>query len=145
MNQLDQDRAAVKRAVDGYTDALNHREWEKLQGFFLPDATWSTTNFRTFGFKGADGIANGLRAVVDPMTILVQLPTATVIDIDGDSATARSSVQELGKHDAGSFFCLGSYADRLRRDGDRWRFVSRAFTYFYWEEDGLTGEAFRWS
>lgn len=144
MSQIEHDTAAVKRAVDGYSDALNHREWDKVQAFFLPAATWRTVNNNLFVFEGAANIADGLRGIVDPMTMLVQLPVATVVEIDGDEAAARSSVQEIGKYAGGSFFCLGSYGDRLKRDGDRWRFAARSFTTFYWEENSLGGTAFRW-
>lgn len=130
----------AKRCIDGYTDALNHREWDRLECHFLPDATWRTANFREFGFAGGPSIACGLRAIVDPMAMLVQMVTATVIDFSGDArALARSTVQELGKGVDESFLCLGSYVDELYLVDGVWRFGSRVFTYFYWEHGALNG------
>jgi hypothetical protein len=135
--------AAVKQTIDGYSDAINHRDWAAVQSFFCEEATWRTANFREFGWSGAQGITDGLRAIIEPMELLFQTPSATKITIDDDHASARSSIQEFGKAGEISFRCLGSYEDRLMWNGLAWLFHARVFTYFYWEENSMSGTAFQ--
>jgi ketosteroid isomerase-like protein len=53
--------AGVKACLDGYNDALNHREWDKVPTFYSDDCKWYTTNFRDFSFIGSKAIGEGLK------------------------------------------------------------------------------------
>jgi ketosteroid isomerase-like protein len=136
------DEAAIIRLIDRYSDALNHRDWDKVEPLFTPDAVWGTVNFREFSFKGARAIADGFKGIVGSAPFFVQMRSGTVVSVDGDNATARSTMHEVGDLGGGSFVCYGSYSDRLQRQGGVWRFAQRAFRYVYWQEGTLTGQSF---
>ena len=137
------DERAILAVIDGYTDALNHRAWDRVEPLFMLDAVWGTVNFRDYGFKGARAIAEGLRSILDPAPLFVQMRTATVITVAGDTADARSTVHERGDIGAGNYICYGSYADRLQRQDGIWRFARRDFRYLYWQEGLAAGQSFR--
>ena len=61
------------------------------------------------------------------MEFVLQGNSPPVIDIDGDTATARTSIRETGKvagQQAG-FEYIGIYADKLVRTPDGWKFAER--------------------
>ena len=142
-NALLVEEAAIMRAINGYTDALNHREWNVVGSFFLPKAVWRTVNFQVMRFENAEGIVEGLKAIVVPSAFLLQMRTSTAIKINGVKATARSTMHEIGEFQGTSFVCYGSYSDSLERQNDgTWRFAERTFRYIYWQTGSLTGQSF---
>jgi hypothetical protein len=63
------------------------------------------------------------------MDFIVQLNNPALIEIKGDTATARSVIRECGKY-AGrneALEVLGFYADKLLRTSDGWKFTHRVF------------------
>ena len=133
---------AIIGVIDRYADALNHRDWDKLAALFIPEGVWQSVNFRTFGFKGAKGIADGFKSTAGSARLLVQMRSSTVVNVRGDTATARSTVHEVGDLGTVNFLCYGSYNDRLQRRNGVWCFAERNFRYLYWQEGALTGESF---
>jgi len=143
MTHLADDRMTLLGVLDGYTDAINHRDWARLQALFVADASWQTLNHNLFAFRGAAEIANGLRAIIEGTEMLFQTRGATIVHIDGDSARMRSSMQEAGRmRDGTSFFAFGSYSDVMVREGSGWCFVERSWTTLYWEDNTMNGRSF---
>tara|TARA_Y100000031_G_C7968136_1_gene269102 strand:- start:280 stop:519 length:240 start_codon:yes stop_codon:yes gene_type:complete len=54
-----------------------------------------------------------------------------VIQVSGNEATAQSYVAVTNEDGDTALFGAGTYDDRLRKEGDRWRFVERKVNLEY--------------
>ena len=78
-----------------------------------------------------------MKLYASAMEFVLQGNSPAVVDVDGDTATARTSIRETGKvagQDQG-FEYIGIYVDKLVRTPDGWKFAERVceviggFTY----------------
>jgi ketosteroid isomerase-like protein len=128
------DKIEIQDLISRYSDAITRRDWEAVTSAFSPEATWHVVGQPAFQFKGRD-VGPGIRSLVEPSNYLVQMNTPALIEINGDEATARSTILESGEYEAGKFQpfkarfdSFGTYEDVLRKVDGRWRFASRRFT-----------------
>jgi len=128
------DEYEIQDLISRYSDAITRREWSTVSSVFAADATWQVLGEPGFRFDG-DKIGPGIRSLVEPANHLIQMNTPAIVAVNGNSATARSTIFETGEYEAGRFQpfkcrfeSFGIYSDRLRKDDGRWRFASREFT-----------------
>lgn len=120
---------AIQIAISRYTQAVNHRDWAAFPNIFAKDASWEAIGL-DLRFEGLVAITNGLSTIVNEMSRFVQMNTPAVIDLDGDRASARSTIYELGEYDIPRtmFEAYGTYEDELVKvKKGEWRFKSRRF------------------
>jgi hypothetical protein len=65
-----------------------------------------------------------------------------VIELDGDTATGRTYIEEFGRfRDGGSHLNYAVYHDKYRRTPDGWKFAERVYELMYVDTTPLTGTA----
>lgn len=123
------DEAAIQRVISTYSQHASLAEWDAVLALFLPDAVWDVPHLG-LTFEGHTGIRGALTGFFAEMDYVLQLNAPAVIDVTGDTATARSGIREAGKSrgkDEGFEF-FGLYEDRLARTADgAWKFAHRTF------------------
>jgi uncharacterized protein (TIGR02246 family) len=124
------DHVAVRHVVDRYTDALNCREWDILESLFTEDAVWvaAAPGEGVHQLEGRRQIGGGIRQMVETSSPeVLQMNHATTIDITGDRATARSTMESVHVMPGGARKqMLAIYDDKLMREQDgEWRFERR--------------------
>jgi ketosteroid isomerase-like protein len=126
------EHVAIGHLLNQYTNSLNTADWETLGGLFAEDATWRVIADGDVKYQhdGARAIAAGLRdAVTAGAAVMHQMNHAPVIHVDGDRATASSTIEELYWGTNGTRVHLYAiYSDELvcEEDGE-WRFRRREF------------------
>ena len=123
-----QDETAIQRTINRYSQAASLGEWDEVLTTYLPDGVWEIPHLG-MRFEGHEAIRGALAAFFETMEYVLQMNAPAVIEIDGDTATARSGIRECGKsagRDEG-FEYLGLYVDRLIRTADGWKFAQRIF------------------
>ncbi|WP_211228485.1 nuclear transport factor 2 family protein [Glycomyces tenuis] len=71
---------------------------------------------------------------------LVQNTHPGLIEIDGDTATGRTYMSEVGRGtDGRSALNCAIYHDRYERTADGWKFAERTYEIRYLDETPLTG------
>ena len=118
------DKDEIRELLARYCFALDDDRFEEMAALFTPNGVWETA----FGTgTGRDGIVAQARSIatgVRPKR--VHLTTNIVIDLHGDSATARSNWALIQNSDAGPVIGSGgAYADRLVQVDGRWFFQHR--------------------
>jgi len=118
------DKDEIRELLARYCFALDADGFEEMAALFTPDGVWQTA----FGTgTGRAGIAAQARSIATgPRPRRVHLTTNIVIDLDGDTATARSNwalVQNTP--DGPAIGSGGSYSDRLTKLDGRWLFKHR--------------------
>ena len=123
------DRIQIGDLLTRYTVAIDQKDWSLLDTCFTPDAHLDYTS--------AGGVAGDypkvrawLEVVLAPFPMTVHYITNSVVDLDGDAATARTAVlNPMGfQNEDGSMhlFTVGAhYHDELVRTDDGWRIRER--------------------
>jgi uncharacterized protein (TIGR02246 family) len=118
------DKDEIRELLARYCFALDADRFEEMAALFTPDGVWQTA----FGTgTGRAGIVAQARSIATgPRPRRVHLTTNIVIDLDGDTATARSNwalVQNTP--DGPAIGSGGAYSDRLTKLDGRWLFRHR--------------------
>jgi hypothetical protein len=123
-----EDELAIARLRARYCHLLDDERWDAFIDLFT-----------------ADGYFKGL-AAVEGRDALLQFFSKTfaamrddswhfcangTVDLDGDTATGRISLEYRSVQNGESFVAAGHYDDVMVRVGGEWKFKSRIITFYY--------------
>jgi uncharacterized protein (TIGR02246 family) len=118
------DKDEIRELLATYCFALDADRFEEMAALFTPDGVWETA----FGTgSGRDGIVAQARSIATgPRPRRVHLTTNIVIDLDGDTATARSNwALIMNTPDGPTIGSGGGYSDQLVKVDGQWFFKHR--------------------
>lgn len=138
------DRLAIRDVIDRYSDAVTRRAWPEVGATFHEDAVWSAGAPFNLEHRTRAAIETRLSGGIAALEFLVQMAHSVVIEIEGDRATARSIIHELGRNAAlrSGLFLVGVYNDALSRREGRWAFERRHFEPLYLDTTWPEGQVF---
>jgi ketosteroid isomerase-like protein len=119
---------SIQQTISRYAEAASRADWHQVLSTYMPDGVWEIVSFGA-KFEGHKAIQAALRQFCDPMDYILQINGPALMQIRGDTATARSVIRECGKY-AGrneGLEVLGFYSDELLRTPDGWKFTRRVF------------------
>ena len=122
------DELAIQKTISTYSQTASFADWDQAVGTYLPDGVMEVPHLGLV-FSGRDAVKEGLMGLFSTMEYVLQLNSPALIEIDGDTATARSGIRECGKtrgRDEGFEF-FGQYVDTLVRTAEGWKFSKRVF------------------
>lgn len=141
------DHLAIRSLLDRYTDAVNRRDWAAVERAFCADGVWDAggpaMGAMSHRFEGGRACAHGIAGLVDPLTVCIQSNHAPAIVVEGDRATATSTINEIviAPGAPGRATIWGMYFDEIVRDVDgEWRFKVRKFRFAWIDGEGSTGQ-----
>lgn len=123
------DEWAILQLINRYTDGANRQDWAQVMATFTADGVWEAAGN---AIQGPAAIEPAMAGFVAQMDYFTQSSSASVIEIAGDRATARTTIRECGKF-AGrdeALEVLGFYTDDLVKTAQGWKFARRSFTSF---------------
>lgn len=123
-----EDQLAIADLRARYCHLLDGRRWEEFVGLFTPE-----------------GVFDGLSAVRGRAALLEffgrQVPAMTeefwhfcsngTVELDGDRATGRISMEYLSVMNGVSYISAGHYEDEMVRQDGAWRFAARRITFYF--------------
>lgn len=125
---MPEDDYAVQRVITAYSLLTGRGDWEPVLALFTEDAVWEIPHL-SLRFAGREAIRDALARLAADFDYVLQHNAPALIEVTGDTATARSGIREAGKlkgrDQAFEFF--GIYADSLARTADGWKFTARVF------------------
>lgn len=136
MNETDErlrrleDVEEIRRLLTDYGARLDGRDAAGFAALFAETGEWSAPPaYRAEGRVAIQAMIERLFAS-GPTDGQSHILTNFAIDVDGDSATARSRFYVVSATDQGAprIRLSGRYDDRLVREDGRWRLLSRALT-----------------
>jgi ketosteroid isomerase-like protein len=133
------DRVEIEALRGEFTDAAMMRDYDRLALLFtdggalrmpnIPAELTSREEIRAWGER--------VPALVD---FLVQTTHPGTIQLDGDTASGRAYMQELGRgRDGRTELNFAIYHDRYQRTGDGWKFTERVYEVRYLDTTPLAG------
>lgn len=119
------DKDEIRELLARYCFALDADKFEEMAALFTPDGVWETAFGTGTGRAGIEAQANSIATGARPRR--VHLTTNIVIELDGDTATARSNWALIQNVPSGApiIGSGGVYADRLVKADGRWFFRHR--------------------
>jgi ketosteroid isomerase-like protein len=133
------DRVEIEALRAEFTDAAMMRDYDRAALLFTPDGALRMPNIPA-ELVGRDQIRAWGGRVPALVDFLVQNTHPGAIRLDGDTATGRAYMHELGRaRDGRSELNYAIYHDRYQRTGDGWKFTERVYEVRYHDTTPLTG------
>jgi hypothetical protein len=125
------DRVEVEALRGETTNAAMVRDDDRLASLFTPGGALGMPNV-SVELVGQEEIRAWGERVPELVEFLVQTTHPGTVALDGDAASGRAYVHELGRtRDGRSGLNYAVYHDRYRRTGDGWRFTERVYEVRY--------------
>jgi ketosteroid isomerase-like protein len=135
------DRVEIEALRGEFTDAVMMRDYDRLALLFTTDGALRMPNIPA-ELAGREEIRAWGERVPALVDYLVQTTHPGTIQIDGDTASGRAYIQELGHgRDGSTGLVFAIYHDRYQRTGDGWKFTERVFEVRYLDTTPLGGSA----
>ncbi|GAA0411368.1 hypothetical protein GCM10009530_74850 [Microbispora corallina] len=133
------DRIEIEALRGEFSDAAMMGDHDRLASLFTHDALYRIPDAGVEQV-GREAIRAGTGQLAEAWEFFVQTTHPGAIRIDGDTASGRAYVCELGRlRDGGSIFNYALFHDRYRRTPDGWKFAERVFEVRYFDTSPLAG------
>jgi ketosteroid isomerase-like protein len=133
------DRVEIEALRGEFTDAGMMGDFDRLASLFTPDGALRMPNIAV-ELVGQEEIRAWGERVPELVDFLVQNTHPGAIALDGDTASGRAYMSELGRTRAGrQGLNYAIYHDRYRRTGDGWKFTERVYEVRYEDTTSLAG------
>jgi|SRR6266700_2354782 len=120
------DRVEIEALRGEFTDAAMMRDRARLASLFTPDGVLRMPNIPAV-LAGQEQIRAGGERLQAQWEFFVQTTHPGTIALDGDTASGRAYIQELGRaRDGRQGLNYAIYHDRYQRTGDGWKFTERS-------------------
>ena len=123
------DEHAIQQLIHRYTDGCNRQDWPQVMATFAEDGIWEAGGHSV---QGHAAIQPAMAGFLTQMAYFIQSASASVIAVEGDRASVRTTIRECGKfadRDE-AVEVLGYYADEIVRTAAGWQFARRKFSVF---------------
>ena len=133
------DRIEIEALRGEFTDAAMMGDYDRFASLFTDDAVYRIPD-ADVEQAGREAIRAGTERLADAWEYFVQTTHPGVIRLDGDTASGRAYVCELGRlRDGTSIFNYALFHDRYQRTPDGWKFAERVFEVRYFDTTPLAG------
>ncbi|WP_331737373.1 nuclear transport factor 2 family protein [Streptomyces sp. NBC_00019] len=133
------DRVEIEALRGEFTDAVMMRDYERVATLFTEDGALRMPNI-PIELEGPEEIRAWGRRVPKVVDFLVQNTHPGLILLDGDTASGRAYMSEVGRGlDGRGGINYAIYHDRYQRTGDGWKFTERRYEVRYEDSSPLAG------
>jgi len=137
------DRVEIEALRGEFTDAVMMRDYDRVASLFTPDGALRMPDVPA-DLAGREEIRAWGERVPALVDYLVQTTHPGTIRLDGDTASGRVYMHELGRaRDGRPELNYTIYHDRYQRTGDGWKFTERVYEVWYHDTTPLAGSAAR--
>jgi ketosteroid isomerase-like protein len=137
--QVIADRVEIEALRGEFTDAAMMRDYDRLASLFTPDGALRMPNIPA-ELVGQEQIRVWGARVPTFVDFLVQNTHPGVILLDGDTASGRAYMHEIGRTlDGRSELNHAIYHDRYQRTSGGWKFTERVYEVRYHDTTPLAG------
>ena len=133
------DRVEIEALRAEHVDAPMLGDYDRFESLFTRDAVWQLP-FANVELVGQENIRVGIEELQRAWEFWVQNSHSGTIHVDGDTATGRDYIFEIGRQrDGRSVVMYGMFHDRYQRTPDGWKFTERVLEPRYLDTTPLTG------
>ena len=135
------DRFEIEALRGEFTDAVMMRDYDRLASLFTPDGAVRIPHINAEAVSREE-IRAGIERLQGLLDYFVQTTHPGTVRLDGDTASGRAYICELGRfRDGSSELNYAVYHDRYQHTGDGWKFTERVYEIRYLDTTPLAGAA----
>ena len=135
------DRVEIEALRGEAADAAMMRDYDRVASLFTPDAVVHIPHIGAQAVSREE-IRAGAERLQGLLDYFVQTTHAGIIVLDGDTASGRAYICELGRlRDGRSELNYATYHDRYQRTPEGWKFSERTYEVRYLDHSPLVGSA----
>jgi ketosteroid isomerase-like protein len=135
------DRVEIEALRAEFTDAAMMRDRARMASLFTPDGVLRMPDIPA-EMTGREEIRTKGEQLQAQWDFFVQNTHPGAVQLDGDTATGRAFMQELGRAlDGRQGVNYAIYHDRYQRTEDGWKFAERVYEMLYLDTTPLAGSA----
>jgi Ketosteroid isomerase homolog len=135
------DRVEIEALRGEFTDAVMMGDYDRVASLFTQDGAVQIPDINAEA-AGREEIRAGIEQLQGLWDYFVQTTHPGTIQLDGDTASGRAYIAELGRfRDGRSELNYAVYHDRYQRTGDGWKFTERVYEVRYLDTTPLAGSA----
>ena len=135
------DRVEIEALRGEFTDAVMMGDYDRVASLFTQDGAVRIPDINAEA-AGREEIRAGIERLQGLWDYFVQTTHPGTIQLDGDTASGRAYIAELGRfRDGRSELNYAVYHDRYQRTGDGWKFTERVYEVRYLDTTPLAGSA----
>ena len=135
------DRVEIEALRGEFTDALMMGDYDRVASLFAQDGAVRIPDINAEAVSREE-IRAGIERLQGLWDYFVQTTHPGTIQLDGDTASGRAYIAELGRfRDGRSELNYAVYHDRYQRTGDGWKFTERVYEVRYLDTTPLAGSA----
>jgi ketosteroid isomerase-like protein len=135
------DRFEIEALRGEFTDAVMMRDYDRLASLFTHDGAVRIPHINADAVSREE-IRAGIERLQALLDYFVQTTHPGTIRLDGDTASGRAYISELGRfRDGRSELNYAIYHDRYQRTTDGWKFTERVYEVRYLDTTPLAGSA----
>jgi hypothetical protein len=146
-----EDEAAIRDLAARFADAATRADYETIRSLFTPDAVFTIGEPFAVTCKGPNEIVALIHKLRDGKDFFVEFIHSGLIQLDGNTASARWLLREVGlgpvksgpeKSDPEKSYYnnFGFFIDELQKVDGKWLFKTRTYPYLYLDTDSFTGK-----
>jgi len=133
------DRVEIEALRGEFSDAAMMHDYDRFASLFTSDAVVRMPDVPV-ELNSREEIRAGIERMQGAWEFFVQTTHPGAIQVDGDTASGRAYIQELGRLREGrSVVNYAIYHDRYRRTPDGWKFTERVYEIRYLDTTALAG------
>ena len=135
------DRVEIEALRGEFTDAVMMGDYDRVASLFTQDGAVRIPDINAEAVSREE-IRAGIERLQGLWDYFVQTTHPGTIQLDGDTASGRAHIAELGRfRDGRSELNYAVYHDRYQRTGDGWKFIERVYEVRYLDTTPLAGSA----
>ena len=133
------DHVEIEALRGQFSDAAMMGDYDRFVSLFTEDAVYKIPEADVVQ-TGREEIRAGTERLAAEWEYFVQTTHPGLIELDGDTASGRAYVCELGRlRNGSSIFNYALFHDRYQRTRDGWKFSERVFEVRYFDTTPLAG------
>ena len=141
-----EDEAAIRDLAARFADAATRADYETIRSLFTPDAVFTIGEPFAVTCRGPNEIVALIHKLRDGKDFFVEFVHSGLIQLEGNTASARWLLREVGLGPAMSgpeksyYNTFGFFIDELQKVEGKWLFKARTYPYLYLDTESFTGK-----
>jgi len=139
-----EDESAIRSLVARFSDAATTTDYEAFKSLWADNGKWTIHEPFYTTAEGNQAIEDMLIMLWRGRSFFVQFVHSGVVQLNGDTATARWIMQEVSEGTESGFYNnYAIYMDSFVKSAGQWKFAQRDYHYIWIDTTAFPGDVYK--